>query len=162
MVGSGIVRGEVDMRAGGELRRPTEPGWVLVVVEDVTRGMALFRLLEWAGHRATVVDTGDEALAMLRAEPFDLVLLDASMPEKDVSKVLRGRRVDPRLERVPVLMIISEGVVDAVGRWIDMGADDVVTEPLVPVLARARISTSLARKRLADRDVEHQREIGNR
>ena len=147
------------MRAGGELGRPTEPGWVLVVVEDVTRGMALFRLLEWAGHRATVVDTGEEAVAMLRSEPFDLVLLDASMPEKDVSEVLRGRRVHPRLKRVPVLMVIPEADVDAVGPWIDMGADDVVTEPLVPVLARARISASLARKRLADRDVEHRGEI---
>src|SRR5713101_7325396 len=53
-------------------------GWILVVAGDAGRRMALFRLLERKGLRATVVNDGHEALAMLRTEPFDLVLLDAS------------------------------------------------------------------------------------
>ena len=61
----------------------TEPGWVLVVVRDAVRRMSLFHLLEWAGHRATVVDSGRAILAMLRPEPFDLVLLYVSMAAGD-------------------------------------------------------------------------------
>lgn len=125
-----------------------EPGWVLVVVEDAVRRMALFRLLEWAGHRATVVDSGRAALAMLHSEPFDLVLLDASMPARDGYEVLRQVRVNPKLGHVPVLMIVSQGEVDAVGPWIEMGAADILTEPFVPVVVRARINVNLARKRL--------------
>jgi adenylate cyclase len=132
-----------------------EPGWVLVVVEDAMRGMALFRLLEWAGHRATVVHSGRAALDLIDTEPFDLVFLDASMPEPEGFEVLRQIRVDSILGRLPVLLIVSAGEVGGVGPWIDMGADDVVTVPLVPVVVRARINASLARKHLADREVEH-------
>jgi DNA-binding response OmpR family regulator len=132
-----------------------EPGWVLVVVEDAMRGMALFRLLEWAGHRATVVHSGRAALDLIDTEPFDLVLLDASMPEPEGFEVLRQIRVDSILGRLPVLLIVSEGDLGGVGPWIDMGADDVVTVPLVPVVVRARINASLTRKHLADREVEH-------
>jgi PleD family two-component response regulator len=141
------------------LGRTREPGWVLVVMQDAMRGMALFRLLEWAGHRATVVHSGRAALDLIDTD-FDLVLLDASMPEPEGFEVLRRIRVDSRLSRLPVLMIVSEGEQSGVGPWIDRGADDVLTVPLVPVVARARISASLARKHLADREVEHRDEIG--
>jgi DNA-binding response OmpR family regulator len=56
-------------------------------------------------------------------------------------------------------MIVSEGEVGGVGPWMDMGADDVVTVPFVPVVVRARINASLTRKHLADREIEHRDEI---
>lgn len=136
---------------------PREPGWGLVVADDAVRRMALFRLLEWAGHRATVVDTGRAALAMLATEPFDLVLLDASMPERDACEILHQIRVDPKLGRLPLLVLASEAA--EAGPWIEMGADDVLTEPFVPVVVRARINASLARKRLSQREVEPRGEI---
>lgn len=141
----------------GGLGTTREPGWVLVVADDAVRRMALFRLLEWAGHRATVVDTGRAALAMLATEPFDLVLLDASMPERDGYEILHQIRVDPQLGRLPVLMLASKSA--EAGPWIEMGADDVLTEPFVPVVVRARINATLARKRLSEREVEHRGDI---
>jgi DNA-binding response OmpR family regulator len=141
----------------GGLGATAEPGWVLVVVGDAVRGMALFRLLEWAGQRATVADTARAALAMLRTEPFDLVLLDVST---DGYEVLRELRSIPGLDQLPVLMVASQDEADAIGPWLEMGADDIVTEPFVPVVLRARVKASLARKRLADREVERRGEIG--
>ena len=64
------------------------PGWVLVVDDDPADRMLLFRLVEQAGHHATVADGGDAALALLRAEPFDLALLDLLMPDPDGYAVL--------------------------------------------------------------------------
>ena len=72
-----------------------EPGWVLVVVDDAVRRMALFRLVEWAGHRATVADTGRAGLTMLHREPFHVVLLDVSIAERDGQDFLRQGTVSP-------------------------------------------------------------------
>jgi hypothetical protein len=70
---------------GRKTRVAEESFWALVVMCDAVRRMALFRRVEWAGHRATVADTVRAALDMLATEPFDLVLLDASIapPESD-------------------------------------------------------------------------------
>ena len=100
-----------------------EPGWVLVVVDDAVRRMALFRLVEWAGHRATVADTGRAGLTMLHREPFHVVLLDVSIVERDGQDFLRQGTVNPQFGRVPVLMVASEGTLDTVRPWIEMGAD---------------------------------------
>lgn len=144
---------------GAGLGTTGEPGWALVVAEDATRRMALFHLLEWAGHRATVAGTAREALTLLEAEPFDLVLLDA-MAGSGAGEVLRRISADPGPGSAPVLMVVPEVELETVGSWLAMGADDVVTEPLVAVVVRARVNTTLARKRLADRVVEHHRVIG--
>ncbi|MGH2721316.1 MAG: response regulator [Actinomycetota bacterium] len=135
----------------------TDPGWVLVVAADAVRGMALFRLLEWAGHRANVVDTARSALEMLEREPFELVLLDATLPDGFV--VLRELRSDPRNGRLPVLLVALEDEGDTLGPWVELGADDVVTEPFVPALVRARVNACLVRKRLSDRDIEHRKDM---
>src|SRR5688572_27254451 len=116
-------------RVRGDLCATTEPGWVLVVVGDAVRRMALFRLLEWAGHRATVVDTARAALAMLRTEPFDLVILDIPTGGYEV---LREVRSTPGLGQLPVVVVASQGEADAVGPCLEMGADDIVVEPFVP------------------------------
>jgi len=82
-----------------------KPGWMLVVAADAERRMAVFGLLEREGLRATVVDDGHAALAMLRAEPFDLVLLDSSSPLLDPAAIRTGIRADPILRRLPVLVL---------------------------------------------------------
>jgi phosphoserine phosphatase RsbU/P len=81
-----------------------EPPWVLVASGDVGRRMALFRLIERGGLRATVVDHGRDALAMLRDEPFDAVVLDVLEGELDAEAVLQRIRADPRLQRLPVFV----------------------------------------------------------
>jgi CheY-like chemotaxis protein len=77
---------------------------MLVVAADAERRMALFRLLEQEGLRATVADDTHAALAMLRTEPFDLVLIDSS-PHLDPAAILTEIRADPVLRRLPVLVL---------------------------------------------------------
>jgi len=67
--------------------------------------MALFRLLEREGLRASVVDDGQAALAMLRTEPFDVVLLDSPCPLLDPAAIRTGIRADPILRRLPILVL---------------------------------------------------------
>jgi DNA-binding response OmpR family regulator len=143
-------------------RTPTEEtetmrrqqGWMLVVAGDAVRRMTLFRLLEREGHRATVADDGGAALAMLRAEPFDMVVLDVTNSLPDAASVLRQIRADPTLRNLPVLVTCMKRDTAAGIRCVEMGADDVLAEPFDSVLLRARIDLGLAQKRLADRETQ--------
>ncbi len=128
-----------------------ERGARLLVVDDnrINR-LLLLRSLELLGHRVASAENGLIALKMLRSEPFDLMLLDMEMPEMDGFQVLEQMVGDTNLREVPVIVTSSlEGVAHVV-RCIDLGADDYLNKPVNPVLLRARIDSSLEKKRLRD------------
>jgi len=60
------------------------------------------------GYQCTGCTSGAEALALLRREPFDLVLLDLLMPEMDGGTFLRQLDSLPALAGMPVLIVTSE------------------------------------------------------
>jgi len=128
-----------------------ERGARLLVVDDnkVTR-LLLMRSVELLGHRVASAENGRMALEMLRAEPFDLVLLDMEMPEMDGFQVLEHMVADAELRNVSVIVTSSlEGLAHVV-RCIELGADDYLHKPVIPVLLKARIGSSLEKKRLRD------------
>lgn len=102
-----------------------KPGWVLVVAADAAWRLSLFHLLEREGHRATVADDGRAALALLRAEPFDMVLLDMSSHPPDAAALLREIGADARLNGLPVLVTWSEGDSSAASHSIASWANGV-------------------------------------
>ena len=135
--------------------RPTGAGARLLVADDnkVNR-LLLTRSLELQGHRVACAENGRIALDMLRTEPFDLLLLDMEMPEMTGFEVLEHLMADARLRDMPVLVTSSlEGVAHVV-RCIELGADDYLPKPVNPVLLRARINSSLEKKRLRDQQKE--------
>jgi CheY-like chemotaxis protein len=139
--------------AAAAVHEPT--GWILVVDDDATDRMILFRLLERGGHHATVANDGQAALDLLRTDPFDLVLLDLLMPDPDGYAVLEQIKTDPRLAHIPVLVISGvEGTHDIV-RCLQLGAEDYISKPIDPHVLRARISASLEKKRLRERQDEY-------
>jgi two-component system sensor histidine kinase DegS len=81
---------------------------------------------------------------MLRAQPFDAVLLDLIMPRMDGYQVLAEMKRDPALRRTPVIVISSTDEMESIVRCIEMGATDYLTKPYDPVLLYARIRGSLA------------------
>ena len=128
-----------------------ERGARLLVVDDnkVTL-LLLMRSVELLGHRVASAENGRMALEMLRAEPFDLVLLDMEMPEMDGFQVLEHMVPDADLRDVSVIVTSSlEGLAHVV-RCIELGADDYLHKPVNPVLLKARIGSSLEKKRLRD------------
>jgi sigma-B regulation protein RsbU (phosphoserine phosphatase) len=128
-------------------------GGSLLVVDDSDSGRDLLaRRLEREGYRVTPARNGREALERLRAEPFDLVLLDILMPEMNGYQVLERMKGDPALRHVPVIMISALDELDAVVRCIEMGAEDYLSKPFSPVLLRARIGACLEKKRLRDQE----------
>jgi sigma-B regulation protein RsbU (phosphoserine phosphatase) len=86
----------------------------------------------------------------LAAEDFDLVLLDIMMPGIDGREVLRRIKTDEKLRHLPVIMISALDQIESVVACIEQGAEDYLPKPFNPVLLRARIGSSLDRKRLRD------------
>jgi adenylate cyclase len=129
-------------------------GHLLVVDDNKVNRLLLGRGLEQQGHAVAFAENGVQALATLRAQPFDLVLLDIQMPEMDGYQVLEQITSDLHLRDIPVIMTTATEELDSVVRCIELGAEDYLTKPVNPVLLRARISASLEKKRLRDQQRE--------
>lgn len=136
-----------------------EAGRVLVVDDDPVNRAILVGSLEDQGYSADVASDGREALRMLRAGGFDVVLLDLVMPVMDGFEVLRTMKADERLRSLPVIVVSALEEMESVVRCIEMGAADYLAKPFDPVLLRARLGASLASKRLDDLVAAHLLEI---
>ena len=127
---------------------------LLVADDNKVNRLLLTRNLELQGHRVASAANGLVALEMLRAEAFDLLLLDMEMPELDGFQVLEQMVGDARLRDIPVIVTSSLEGVAHVARCIELGADDYLPKPVNPVLLKARIDSSLEKKRLRDQQHE--------
>jgi two-component system OmpR family response regulator len=121
----------------------------VLIAEDEAKLAALLRRgLAEEGHAADVAATGEDALWMARAAPYDAIVLDLMLPGVDGVEVCRRLRADGVWS--PVLMLTArDGVADRV-RGLDAGADDYLVKPFAfaEVLARLR---ALARRGAVER-----------
>jgi len=131
-----------------------EPGRILIVDDNKMNRLLLGRGLEKDGHQLAFAENGRQALDLLRAQSFDLVLLDVLMPEMDGYQVLEQLMADPHLKNVPVVMVSAVDELESVVKCIEMGAEDYLPKPINPVLLKARIGASLEKKRLRDQQHE--------
>jgi class 3 adenylate cyclase len=127
-----------------------EPGYLLVVDDNKVNRILLARGLEGDGHKVEIAENGKQALEKLRADSFDLVLLDIEMPEMNGYQVLETCLQDPELRDIPIIMTSSLDEIDSVVKCIELGAEDYLNKPINPILLRARVNASLEKKRLRD------------
>lgn len=122
---------------------------ILIVDDDELNRYTLARRLTRDGHtKLGMAGNGVEALAALRQDKFDLVLLDIMMPELDGFGVLEAMQADPGLAGIPVIVISANDDSANFVRAIELGAVDYLSKPFDPVLLRARVRASLERRRL--------------
>ncbi|MDQ2987360.1 MAG: response regulator [Armatimonadota bacterium] len=134
---------------------PGEAGGSLLVVDDEegNRDM-LSRLLEKQGYTVATAENGRQALEMLGAGTYDLVLLDIMMPELDGYDVLGRLKADEQLRHIPVIMVSALSELESVARCIEAGAEDYLPKPFNSTLLKARIGACLEKKRGRDREVQ--------
>jgi signal transduction histidine kinase len=128
------------------------PGFVLIVDDDGISRYMLAQHVAQMGLRMAAVGNGREALALLRREKCDLVLLDVQMPEMDGHAVLEEMKADSQLREIPVVMVSGLDEIKNVVRCIERGAEDYLAKPFDPVLLRARIGACLEKKQLRDQE----------
>jgi len=128
---------------------------VLVVDDSRTLRRILIRELNNVGiTNITEVADGYEAIEKAKSENFDLMLLDMEMPELDGLDTLRVLKSEPELKYLPVIVVSSAEEFDKTVECIQIGAEDYLPKPFNPVLLRARVFSSLEKKRLRDLDRE--------
>ncbi|WP_424457653.1 PP2C family protein-serine/threonine phosphatase [Ottowia sp.] len=135
------------------------PGRILVVDDTEANRDLLVRRLQRQGHATDTATDGQQALDMLRASAFDMVLLDIMMPVMNGYEVLERIRADDGLRHVPVVLISALGDGESIVKGIELGADDYLPKPFNPHILRARVDASLAKKRLHDREQMHARSL---
>jgi adenylate cyclase len=133
----------------------TSAATILVVDDDEENRELLTRRLVREGHQVRAAKGGREALALLRSEAVDLVLLDVMMPDLDGPAVLERLKQDPDRRSIPVLMISALDETASVVRCIELGAEDYLPKPCDTVLLRARIGACLEKKHLRDQEARH-------
>jgi serine phosphatase RsbU (regulator of sigma subunit) len=134
-------------------------GVILVVDDNEMNRDLLSRRLRRDGHTVVVAEHGRAALDALARQPFDLVLLDIMMPELTGYEVLEILKRDDALRHVPVVMITAATEDDSIVRCLALGAEDHLPKPFNPAILRARVASSLAKKRLRDAEQRHARSL---
>jgi sigma-B regulation protein RsbU (phosphoserine phosphatase) len=129
---------------------------ILVVDDSDDNRYTLTLYLDLKGYKNVVIaHDGEEAIAVLRTQRFDLVLLDVMMPKVDGYQVLSWLKNEAPLRDLPVIMISALNELDSVVRCIELGAVDYLLKPFNPVLLKARIAATLEKKRLRDEVSAH-------
>jgi len=102
----------------------------ILVVDDDENILSLERtILEQKGFAVTTAAGGAEALKLLDAETFDLVLLDVMMPEVDGFTVCRKIKEDPRTKELPVIFLTAKGGGEALAEGFESGAVMYINKP---------------------------------
>lgn len=154
-VGDFVLRTRVapDERAGAQVvatgaapARASEPGalrgqYILVVDDDAMSRLLVKHYLEKAGYRVREGCSGEEALAVVKAEPRPaLVVLDVVMPGADGLEVCRRIRSDPVTAAIPIVLLTALDRREDLRRGFEAGADDFVIKPVSQRELLSRVS----------------------
>lgn len=134
----------------------------ILVVEDEEDILELINYnLTREGYRVKGVTSGENALAALRKETFDLVILDLMLPGVDGKDVCKTIKQDPEFCNTPVIMVTARGEESDVVIGLELGADDYITKPFSNKILVARVKAVLRRSGAQEPDKDVNIEFGN-
>src|SRR5215468_7062009 len=122
----------------------TAQGSLLVVDDNPMNRDILARRLTRRGYIVTVAEDGYQALAMIEAQQFDLMLLDIMMPGISGLDVLKAVRQRYAVTDLPVIMATAKDQSEDIVAALQLGANDYVTKPLDFPVVLARTQTQLS------------------
>jgi DNA-binding response OmpR family regulator len=130
----------------------------ILVVDDEPDALEVlgFKLRE-AGYTPIFATDGIKALAAVKAERPDLIVLDLMLPEIDGLEVCKILRRDPTTVAIPILMLTAKAAEMDRVIGLELGADDYVTKPYSPRELVLRVKKLLKRIQSAEEAGEHLR-----
>ena len=143
---SGVGR---EMSAADAVMSPRQP--VILCVDDVAANLELLEsILVPRGYAVVGAGSGKDALAMIKSQAIDLVLLDVMMPGMDGFEVCRQIKADQALRNIPVIMLTALTAREERIRSIEAGAEEFLSKPFDRTEVLARIAMLLKVKGLDD------------
>jgi len=135
-------------------------GSILVVDDESEIREGLELLLSSEGYGVSSASTGESGLAKLEEHPFDLLLLDVSLPDRNGLDLLKEiRRRDPHLS---VVLITAYGSIDMARTAFKNGAMDYITKPWSNDELLAQVAQAVESRRLREENVQLKRALKQR
>ena len=123
---------------------------ILIVEDELDIGRLLYMQVENMGYDVDHVTSGEEALALLNRNSYDLVLLDWMLPGLSGIEIAQLIRKMDSMKNVAILMLTAKSDPDNIVEGLEAGADDYLTKPFNADILKARIASLLRRvKRVA-------------
>ena len=117
----------------------------ILVVEDERRVASFVsRALRENSYTVDLAESGEKAIEMATATPYDSILLDIRLPGLSgiqVCRELRESKID-----TPILMLTARGLVEQRVEGLDAGADDYLTKPFAVAELLARVRALMRRR----------------
>lgn len=136
------------------------PGTILIVDDEMAIRESLQTLLEMEEYQVETAATGEEGLNRIAEQPFDLVLLDFALPDKNGIEVLREiRDRDPLLA---VILITAYGTVENAVMAMQGGASNFIQKPWDNEKLLADVRAAIARRRAEEENVQLKRALKQR
>jgi DNA-binding NtrC family response regulator len=135
-------------------------GSILVVDDELEIREGLEALLNSENFETTLADSAESGLQKLEERPFDLILLDVSLPDRNGIDVLRDiRRRDPYSS---IILITAYGSIDMARAAFKSGAQDYITKPWSNEELIAQVSLAIEGRRLREENVQLKRALKQR
>jgi DNA-binding response OmpR family regulator len=122
---------------------------ILVVDDEATLVEMMSFNLQRHGYETITAHNGLDALSLAERETPDLIILDLMMPGLDGTAVTRRLKSDPKLSRIPVIMLTAKSEETDVVVGLTLGADDYITKPFSMKILMARLNAALRRNEAA-------------
>jgi DNA-binding NtrC family response regulator len=135
-------------------------GSILVVDDEAEIREGLEALLVSEGYEVTPAETGEQGLTKLEERPYDLLLLDVSLPDRNGLELLREiHRRDPLLS---IILITAYGSIDMARAAFKSGAMDYITKPWSNDELIAQVSLAIEGRRLREENLQLKRALKQR
>jgi DNA-binding NtrC family response regulator len=135
-------------------------GSILVIDDEAEIREGLELLLRTEGYQVSMADTGQAGLLRLGEKPFDLLLLDVSLPDRNGIELLKDiRRQDPHL---PIVLITAYGSIEMARAAFKSGAMDYITKPWSNDELLAQVAQAVESHRLREENVQLKRALKQR
>jgi len=133
---------------------------ILIIDDEMAIRESLQTLLEMEDYRVETAETGDEGLNKIAEQPFDLILLDLALPDRNGMEILREiRDRDPSLA---VILITAYGTVENAVLAMQGGATNFVQKPWDNEKLLADIRGAIARRRAEEENIQLKRALKQR
>ena len=106
---------------------------ILLIEDDPFLGSLLGNRFKKEGIEAIIVKNGNEAIKLLKAQPFDLALLDIILPGKSGFEVLEEIKTDPQISKVPIVIISNLGQESDIIKGKELGAGDYIVKAKISI-----------------------------
>ncbi|HVB34485.1 MAG TPA: sigma-54 dependent transcriptional regulator [Patescibacteria group bacterium] len=133
---------------------------ILVVDDEAEIREGLDLLLGSEGYEVTLADSAEAALTRLEERPFDALLLDVSLPDRNGIELLKEIR--RRDFSVPIILITAYGSIDMAREAFKSGALDYITKPWSNDELLAQVATAIDTRRLREENLQLKRAFKQR